>query len=54
MIDVGKLNLPTAGPVAEALEQFSVHNVMLGAFEILRDAALSRRSQGGQTARLAV
>ena len=38
MIDVGKLNLPTAGPVAEALEQFSVHNMMLGA-EILRDAA---------------
>ena len=38
MIDVGRLNLPTEGPVAEALEQFSVHNMMLGA-EILRDAA---------------
>ena len=38
MIDVGRLNLPTEGPVAEALEQFSAHNMMLGA-EILRDAA---------------
>ena len=38
MIDVSKLNLPTEGPVAEALEQFSVHNMVLGA-EILRDAA---------------
>lgn len=38
MLDIGKLNLPKEGPVAEALEQFSVHNMMLGA-EILRDAA---------------
>ena len=38
MVDISKLNLPEEGPVAEALEQFSVHNMMLGA-EILRDAA---------------
>ena len=37
-VDNSKLNLPKEGPVAEALEQFSVHNMMLGA-EILRDAA---------------
>ncbi|MDE2961547.1 MAG: hypothetical protein OXU28_16070, partial [Chloroflexota bacterium] len=38
MVDISKLNLPKEGPVAEALEQFSIHNMMLGA-EILRDAA---------------
>ena len=38
MLDTSKLNLPTEGPVAEALQQFSVHNMMRGA-EILRDAA---------------
>ena len=35
---INKPDLPKEGPVAEALEQFSVHNMMLGA-EILRDAA---------------
>ncbi len=38
MSDVRKLDLPAEGPVAEALRQFSVHNMMLGA-EILRNAA---------------
>lgn len=38
MLDTSQLNLPEDGPVAEALEQFSVHNMMLGA-EMLRDAA---------------
>lgn len=38
IVDTSKVNLPKEGPVAEALEQFSVHNMMLGA-EILRDAA---------------
>ena len=37
-MDTSRLNLPTEGPVAEALEQFAIHNMMLGA-EILRDAA---------------
>lgn len=37
-MDTNKLNLPKEGPVAEALEQFAAHNMMLGA-EMLRDAA---------------
>ena len=35
---VAKLDLPTEGPAAEALQEFTVHNMMRGA-EILREAA---------------
>jgi hypothetical protein len=47
MVDTSKLNLPKEGPVAEALEQFSVHNMMLGA-EILRNAAYHAVAQAAQ------
>lgn len=37
-LNVDNLDIPKDGPVAEAMAQFTVHNMMLGA-EILRDAA---------------
>lgn len=37
-LSLQNIELPQDGPVAEAAQQFAVHNMMLGA-EILRDAA---------------
>lgn len=37
-LNLENLELPTEGPVADAIAQFTIHNMMLGA-EILRDAA---------------
>ena len=37
-LNADNLDIPKDGPVAEAMAQFTVHNMMLGA-EILRDAA---------------
>ena len=47
LVDTGKLNLPEEGHVAEAMGQFSVRNMLLGA-EILRDATYHAVAKAAQ------